>query len=298
MLSILIPTYNYNTFSLVEELTNQAIATGISFEIIVLDDGSTDQISLKENSKINTLENCSYKILEKNIGRSAIRNLLAKTAKFENLLFLDSDTIPTYGNFISEYIAHINDDEKIIYGGILYQKEKPNKTKILRWVYGNKREALLVEQRNKNCYLSFLTLNFLIKKSVFNKVIFNESIPNLRHEDTLFSFELKQKNIPVFHINNPVYHLGLESSIDFLKKSEESIIGLHYLISHRLILPEYTKLSKTYFYLEKMKLIGIFRFMFNKSQFLLKKNLLSENPSLFVYDLYRIGYYCKSVQKQ
>ncbi len=55
MLSILIPTYNYNTFSLVEELTNQAIATGISFEIIVLDDGSTDQISLKENSKINIM---------------------------------------------------------------------------------------------------------------------------------------------------------------------------------------------------------------------------------------------------
>ena len=297
MLSILIPTYNYNAFSLVEELKNQALATGILFEIIVLDDGSTDEISLKENSKINTLDNCSFKISNKNIGRSAIRNLLTKTAKFENLLFLDSDTIPTQISFISKYITHINDDEKIIYGGILYQKEKPNETKILRWIYGNKREALLVEQRNKNCYLSFLTLNFLIKKSVFDKVIFNESIPNLRHEDTLFSFGLKQKNIPIFHINNPVYHLGIESSMDFLKKSEEAIIGLHYLISHHLILPEYTKLSQTYFYLEKMKLAGIFKFMFNKSQLLLKKNLLSENPSLFVYDLYRIGYYSKSVKK-
>ncbi|WP_395048099.1 glycosyltransferase family 2 protein, partial [Flavobacterium sp.] len=126
MLSILIPTYNYNTFSLVEELKNQAIATGITFEIIVFDDGSTDEISLKENSNINTLDNCSFKISNKNIGRSAIRNLLAKTAKFENLLFLDSDTLPTHINFISEYITHINDDEKIIYGGILYQEDKPN----------------------------------------------------------------------------------------------------------------------------------------------------------------------------
>ena len=87
MLSILIPTYNYNTFPLVEELKNQAIATGITFEIIVFDDGSTDEISLKENSNINTLDNCFFKISNKNIGRSAIRNLLAKTAKFENLLF-------------------------------------------------------------------------------------------------------------------------------------------------------------------------------------------------------------------
>lgn len=298
MLSILIPTYNYNAFPLVEELHNQAIETGIDYEIIVLDDGSTDEISLEENSKINTLKNCGFKILEKNIGRSAIRNLLAKTAKFENLLFLDSDTKPMHTNFLSEYITHINNEEKIIYGGILYQKEKPNQTEILRWIYGNKREALFFKKRKKNRYLSFLTLNFLIKKSIFGKVFFNESIPNLRHEDTLFSFELKQKNIPIFHINNPVCHLGIENSVTFLKKSEESIIGLHYLISQCLILPEYTKLSKTYFFLDKMKLVEILGFIFDKNQFLLKKNLLSKNPSLFVYDLYRIGYYCKSVQKR
>ena len=35
MLSILIPTYNYNAFPLVEELQNQAIEAGIAFEIIV-----------------------------------------------------------------------------------------------------------------------------------------------------------------------------------------------------------------------------------------------------------------------
>ena len=40
-LSILIPTYNDPCFELVDTLRHQAEATGISYEIIVADDGST-----------------------------------------------------------------------------------------------------------------------------------------------------------------------------------------------------------------------------------------------------------------
>ena len=121
MLSILIPTYNYNTFSLVNELQKQAKETGIEFEILVLDDGS--QKLETENNKINELDFCSFEILKENIGRSAIRNLLAKKASFDNLLYLDSDTIPVANDFISNYLIHLNEEEKIVYGGIQYQKE-------------------------------------------------------------------------------------------------------------------------------------------------------------------------------
>ena len=98
MLSILIPTYNYNAFSLVNEIQKQAKEAGIEFEIICMDDGS--KLFLPENLEINSLENCSFEILKNNVGRSAIRNLLAKKASFDNLLFLDSDTIPVENNFI------------------------------------------------------------------------------------------------------------------------------------------------------------------------------------------------------
>ena len=91
MLSILIPTYNYNIFPLVTELVNQAKVLKIEFEIITIDDGS-NQFQI-ENHKINHLENCSYTVLSNNIGRSSIRNLLAKKAKFKWLLFLDADGI-------------------------------------------------------------------------------------------------------------------------------------------------------------------------------------------------------------
>jgi cellulose synthase/poly-beta-1,6-N-acetylglucosamine synthase-like glycosyltransferase len=290
MLSILIPVYNYNVFTLVETLYDQALKSNIPFEIICIDDHSPD--ILFENQKINQLKNCSYSVLEKNIGRSAIRNLLAEKATFQNLLFLDADTIPVHENFISNYISQINNVEKVVYGGILYESKKPAKDQLLRWVYGTKREALSNSERNKNVYLSFLTLNFLITKSIFSKVKFNENIPNLRHEDTLFSFELMKNKIEVLHIENPVYHLGIENSPLFLRKSEEAVVGLKNLVDSNLISSDYVKLSGYFEKLKKYYLQSIIAFGFKISRPLFLKQLLSKSPSLFLFDLYRLGYYC------
>lgn len=290
MLSILIPVYNYNVFRLVENVHNQALECNIVFEIICLDDGST--LFLAENENINQLKNSRFSILDKNIGRSAIRNLLARRATYQNLLFLDADTIPVQKDFLSTYIAQINNDEKVVYGGILYENTQPSKNKLLRWFYGKKREALTTSERNKNPYISFLTLNFLIKKSIFKKVNFNENIPNLRHEDTLFSYQLMQSKIQVIHIENPVYHLGLEDSKTFLKKSEESVIGLKNLVDSNLMTPNYVKLSHYFLLLKKYGFQSLTAFCFKTLKPFFIKQLLSKKPSLFLFDLYRLGYYC------
>ncbi|PWB24412.1 glycosyltransferase family 2 protein [Flavobacterium sp. HTF] len=290
MLSILIPVYNYNAFSLVEKLHNQVAELNIPFEIICLDDASS--LFTNENQQINQFQNSSFVVLEKNIGRSAIRNLLSQKAVYENLLFLDADTIPVHDNFISNYISQINTSEKVVYGGILYQNSKPSKNELLRWIYGIKREALSASERGKNLYLSFLTLNFLIKKSLFSKVHFNENIPNLRHEDTLFSYELMQNKVESIHIENPVYHLGIEDSKTFLKKSEEAVIGLKNLVDSNLISSDYVKLSHYFQIIKKYRLTSLIGFGFRVFKPLFVKQLLSKKPSLFLFDIYRLGYYC------
>ena len=290
MISILIPVYEYEIYNLVSNLNKQCIALKINFEIIVLDDASKEPYS--KNNEVNELANCHYTILKTNIGRSAIRNLLAKKAIYENLLFLDSDTLPLHFNFISNYISKINLEEKIVYGGIEYQKEKPELDKTLRWVYGNLREALPVKERNKSPYLTFLTLNFLIKKSVFEKVSFNEDIPNFRHEDTLFSYDLMKKNIRIEHIDNPVLHLGIDYTDTFLIKSEEAIKNLDFLIKNNLIDYKYVKLSKLFYWLKKTGIRFIISYLFQVYRKKLLKNSHNPNPSLFLFDLYRIGYFC------
>lgn len=292
MLSILIPTYNYNVLPLVQKLEKLANCEDIDFEIIVQDDASTDIISITKNQNINNLQYCSYELLEKNIGRSCMRNLLAKKAKYNWLLFLDADTFPIHDNFISAYLPYFNEEEKVVYGGIRYQEEKPSNDKLLRWVYGNSREALPAEQRQKTPHLSLLTLNFAISKSIFSKVAFNESIPNLRHEDTLFSYDLSLKKIKVEHIENPVYHLGLESSEIFMKKSEESVVGLKYLTDNNLLPQSYTRISKMHSSIQKIGLAPLARLSFKIVKGSFNKNLLGSNPSLFIFDLYRLGYLC------
>lgn len=290
MLSILIPVYNYNICPLVATLHHQVLECEIPFEIICLDDGS--QKFLTENQEISKLKNTGYSILEKNIGRSAIRNLLAQKAIYDNLLFLDADTIPVHENFISNYITQINDSKKIVYGGICYKDIQPSGNEILRWIYGIKREALAVLDRNKSPYISFLTLNFLIQKSIFSEVNFNENIPNLRHEDTLFSFELMQNNIKIIHVENPVYHLGIEDSQIFLVKSEEAVVALKNLVDSKLISSEYVKLSYYFERIKKYHFRSLIAFGFKIVKPLFLKQLLGKNPSLLLFDLYRLGYYC------
>jgi hypothetical protein len=205
---------------------------------------------------------------------------------------LDSDTIPIDDSFIKNYLPHLNEEEKVVYGGIRYKEQKPEADQLLRWIYGNEREALPADVRNKNPYLSLLTLNFAIKKSVFKKVSFNESIPNLRHEDTLFSYNLSQNNIKIEHIENPVYHLGLDTSEIFIKKAEEAVVGLKYLLDNKLLSPGYVRIAKMHANIKALGLqpVGAFIYRLMKNSF--KKNLLSSSPSMLIFDLYRLGYLC------
>lgn len=291
MLSILIPTHNYNVYPLACELEHQALKANLVFEIICIDDGSFSILN-EENQKINSLSNSKFIENKKNIGRSKIRNFLASKAKYDWLLFLDADVLPKSKNFINTYIDSISKSSELIYGGILYNENPPPHKNLLRWIYGVKREALNVEQRNKNKFLRFLTLSFLIKKTVFNNVRFNEEIPNNRHEDTLFSYDLKKCNINLFHIDNPVYHLGLDTSKEFIEKSLLSVQAILTLTKNGLLPKNHTLITKV-FYTSKLVLFNhVLSFIYNKFKHNFEKNLLSNKPSLFYFDLYRLCYLC------
>jgi glycosyltransferase involved in cell wall biosynthesis len=290
MLSIIIPTFNHNIVSLVKVLHEQAVHEDIVFEIICLEDAST--LFVAENQTITQFSNTHYEILSNNVGRSKIRNLLAQKAKFDWLLYLDADVVPKDADFIKRYLPFLNDEIKIVNGGLEYEPKKPEKDKLLRWYYGKEREALSAEKREKAPYISFLTLNFLIHKSLFKQVRFNEDIPNMRHEDTLFSYNLMQRQIPIKHINNPICHLGLDTFENAISKENESLFALKNLLDQHLITVDYTKLSRVYQTIQKCKLGFIVTLMHKLTKSIFLKNLSSQNPSLLIFDLYRLGYFC------
>lgn len=298
MLSILIPTYDYDISTLVESIHSQVVQTGIVFEILCLDDHSNDKETIRNNERINTFSNASYTVLPKNIGRSRIRNLLAQKATFDWLLFLDADVIPVNSDFISKYINAISTEKEVIYGGILYQEEKPKQENVLRWVYGKEREALSVQQREEALYLRFLTLSFLIKKDVFQRVKFNEDIPNARHEDTLFANDLKHAEVHMTHVHNPVYHLGLDTSKEFIRKSMESVEVLIVFLKNGLIEYNDILITKVFGRLKKVGINHVLSLFYGWFGNYFEKNLLSNNPSMFIFDLYRLTYLCYLDKRQ
>jgi hypothetical protein len=290
MLSILIPIFNYNSYPLVNELHKYCLESKLHFEILCQDDASNE--FLDENQKINTLENCNFSGNNLNLGRGTNINLLAEKAKFEWLLIMDCDTFPTQNNYIQNYISQINNDEKVVFGGIEYKKEKPEQDKLLRWYYGNARESLSVEKRNTNPNGNALTSNILIKKNVFLSNKFDESITKYGYEDLVFLSDLKKKGFVVKHIDNPTYHLGLETSQQFLNKTKIALENLKILTATTSLGSSESKLLKVSILLKRIYLVAFVAFLFKKTERKIEGNLLSRKPSLLLFDLYKLGYFC------
>ena len=99
MISILIPTYDYDITKLVHELVKQCQSAQIVFEIICQDDDSKSDLNLK-NDTINSIASCHFYSNSENFGRSKNRNTLAQKSNYDWLLFLDCDMIHVSENFI------------------------------------------------------------------------------------------------------------------------------------------------------------------------------------------------------
>lgn len=89
MISVIIPTYNEEEVitDCLQSLLNQSHA---NFEIIVVDDGSTDSTIEKVKSFTHQKPLITI-LLQKHLGAGAARNLGAKQAKGDILVFVDAD---------------------------------------------------------------------------------------------------------------------------------------------------------------------------------------------------------------
>jgi hypothetical protein len=275
----------------VKDLHAQLTYANVEFEIILGDDASTE---LHGNEKLKSLQGVTYFSLPENIGRAKIRNLLVEKANYPFLLFMDCDAAVLSSTYINNYILEISRNEKpvCIIGGVAYRKQKPNPKYYLRWYYGKKREATDADIRNRKPYKSFTSFNAVFSKSIFDLVKFDESFSTYGNEDTFFGNQLRSAKVPVIHINNPLYHDGLDTNEDYLKKVETSIDNLISLLNSNKIDAGFVnenRLLATYFKCKKLKIIPALRLYYKIFLQNLKKKIL-KTPSLFRLDLYKLGY--------
>ncbi|NET33004.1 MAG: glycosyltransferase family 2 protein [Cyanothece sp. SIO1E1] len=293
MLSICIPVYNYNVLRLVSALLTQAQALPVQFEILVWEDGSEEGQKVENRKLVELDPKVQYVEWEKNRGRSIIRNRLAEAAKFPYLLFMDCDADLPDDHFLHRYAELLKEpiQKQVICGGRIYPKRPREASLQLHWLYGSLKESQPVERRRLAPNSSFMTNNFLITRSIFEGIQFNEDMQGYGHEDTLFGWELQKKELQIEHIDNPVIHAGLETSSEFLTKTEQGVGNLHRLYKligeHNSWINE-IKLLRVFNRLKSWRATGITYWMLHFFQKPIERQLHSSKPSLLAFDLYKL----------
>ncbi|MGB5981255.1 MAG: glycosyltransferase [Nonlabens sp.] len=289
MISICIPCYNDDPQQLILDLLGQMKLSDAFDEIIVYDDASSQEVKYPLYDKVRIIYG------DRNVGDFESRKKLAAHAKNERLLFLDADLKLVNADFLDKYLKSIDDRSSVIYGGVKYQDERPPDNQLLRWVYGKEREEKL-KIDSSEIYSSFVAASFIVSKSLFEDLT-KVFVPNLYGTDLFLSAELEKRKIEIQFIKNPVLHLGLETSMEFLQKSHEVIKATIAMEDLGLIKKNQRPLQRAYL---KSKKLGFTIIIYNVLRILkprLISNLLSSSPRLKYLDLLKLYFFLEAKNK-
>lgn len=303
MLSILIPVYNVKVKTLVNDLLAQAHQLNVTCELVLEDDASTDAVVRAENARLASADEVVYIQNEQNKGRSKVRNHLAQVARYPYLIFMDCDANVCRPDYLSVYIQHIQSRSSsgkpfVVLGGLCYRETMPDEYCRLRWIYGRDREQKSAVQRNLSPYRSFTPFNMLISKSVFSNCQFDESLTTYGFEDTFFGEQLLEAGVEVQHLDNPLYHDGLDENEIFLHKVEISIDNMVLLIQSGKVSEHFiqnSKLLTTYYRCQRKHLLSLVHWGLRLHKSLLRK-LILKHCNMRALDLYKLYLLCEKTR--
>lgn len=291
MISVCIPVYNYHAYPLVRSLSSEIEQLGAQdrFEIVCIDDHSSDECR-NQNKGIENLAVCHF--LDANIGRAQIRNLFLQKTKGEWLLFLDNDSVVP-DRFLQNYEEAIGDKADVIVGGRIYDPGSDDRQHHLRYLYGTRVESRTVGKRRKNPYKSFMTNNFMVRRSVMENIQFDPRLANYGHEDTLFGYRLEEHRIPILHIDNPVVNGYVESNKEFLQKTNEGIESLVFIYNFMQDDPHFcqsVRLIDTYVKFRRLGLLKVVYNFFERNRESMELHFeTGKGFSLRQFSLYKLG---------
>ena len=230
-LSIIIPVYNVEKY--VAECLNSVKSFSFDYEVIVVNDGSTDSSLDIINSFAKDFYGNLQIINKKNGGLSSARNAGMNVASGDYYCFLDSDDyidIPKFEKFIQNAFSDGVDmacgDYSFLVEGILRKSETSKRRNTIQ-----KRNSSILSG------LDYASLFFDYKRNLINteacfilfkadflkkyNLLFKEGI---YHEDTLFTLQcfLYAKKVKYYNFDFYVYRMT-ENSI--MRTSNEYIIN-------------------------------------------------------------------------
>ena len=290
-LSILIPVYNKDCSLQIKRLCQLARALtekGVEVEVVVMEDGSTYEASLRSNAKACAASPlCRHIINKENVGRARVRNRLMCVARGEWLLFQDTG-LQVADDFFERFAAALSEhpSARVVCGGLRFREVCPHS---LRYCYetatASRRD---VAMRRKDPYASMLFSCMLLHRSVAERIHIDERFMTYGYEDVMFGKQLREAHVEVWHIDNPVIDEIDESDEAYVRKTEEAMHTLYAfrdeLKSEVRLLQVFEKLRK---YVPLSMIVGLHRLFGG----LIRRNLAGGNPWWRLFNVYKLGYY-------
>ena len=210
MISIIVPVYNAEKYleQCVKSILNQNYS---DFELLLIDDGSTD-----ESAKICDSFIYDHRVRtfhRTNSGVSSSRNFGLDNAKGEYITFIDSDDW-IEESYLSVLMQNLIENEVDISSCNCFVESATKK-----YVRGTYESKLLSNIDALNCYSKYyfsVVWGRIYKSSILKGIRFNENI--YYSEDTLFYTEAAINSKILYFDSTPLYHYRINENSAMNKK--------------------------------------------------------------------------------
>ena len=217
--SVIIPTFNRRAILLhcIEALVQQE-RSEISFEIVIVDDGSTDGTSEAVAAVARTTATRIVCERQSNAGANAARNRAMRLAQGRILLFLNDDSIASAGLIAEHLRSHERHPEvhSAILGALRISPELA--PSVFNALHHDARFDAMPPETQLD-WRSFYTYNVSIKREFVGEACFDT---RLRwHEDIEFGRRLSERGLAVFFVPSAAaYHFHALSESDFFNMAD------------------------------------------------------------------------------
>ncbi|MDP8219083.1 MAG: glycosyltransferase family 2 protein [Candidatus Theseobacter exili] len=236
--SVVIPTYNrlQTLIQVLKSLENQVDSP--EFEVIVVNDGSTDETNNWLNNKIKEYSRPLKIFNQENCGPATARNLGIKSAEGLIIALLGDDTIPSERWLCEHYRAHETrgNPEKLAVIGYTKWHTDIRQTRFLRFINetGPQFGFSIINDPEDVPYNFFYTSNISVPRKLFDIELFRTGFKYPAWEDIELGFRLVRGGMKMVYASDAIvehnHHTDLKSF--FIRQKKVGISAMVFYKMH------------------------------------------------------------------